>query len=1337
MRLLSPVLALFFFVGAPLTAQDDPAPEATSADFALSQLSIGNLQVAVLVDALPLLTQEKYRDTIRTAILEAKTPPRSELVAVLDHPTLAVRLAALDLLEEMAHTDFGLNPWSLASSPENQAALLRWKQWAKEPAETKKTDGIFSPEQRSTYLRDLLSDSSDKSLRANRMLASEGMPALGFLENYLSTNPQLTPGHRLKIRETQYLIVLQRSMGAQATNTARNLAFGTRDQLLAALTAIRTAGISAMPIVHEFLQHEDPLVRETANDTLLLLGREDAVKILTPLLLKEPDVNVIHGTLRRLKDIRGADAQRLVSQFLTHENEDILVSAIQTALIQSGSEGNTFFSSGSTKKSPADQAILDALADPRWRVKAAALEFVAKRSVKAAEKPSLALLDDPDSFVRFAAINALSTLKSKDALPRLKQLFRDDPSLAGTVLEAYSRYQLPPDEEMIKQLITYPAEARLAALRINGVGKLIAPQLVNDANLDVACAALRILASDSESITTPSAAAPVLAALHSGSMEKFAAIMDTLRLPRGQATIDPALLARIDQAWQGIDRRSLDPLYHAFLHPGEKHTPSAQEPPDAQAYPQLIEHLASYLQESHPPASRYQAALILATTEDSRGFDYLVKNYASLTPAMKAGITDRIYSTEGIGIKPLLQLMLRDPVAEIRQSAARLALDRESDFILPGLVFEEMSRPGSPLQPHEAYSYYFDSVCSEAPLRQKITAWIEAQLRATDATHTHIPALIAARSASNPTISELIVSYTRSPLPLIRRAAWNALGFTQPSAFAEKAAAIASDPDARVRGALTDRYLTNTENWKHHFTDVSIVDDNRSSYSDSTPKPTEEILTLLASIATGDPSAALRFEASLVLLTYGKPVDIDLCLAAIAQHPTPDDAKYTLTRWLDQNASRLTPAMGPLLRSIDTSRLSPSTQQTIRKKLAPTSEKQQLTSFESLIAREKTEAASGPATLAAAPEKPAEPVTRHSLDAVYFYKAGCKECEQARQYLDSLKKDFPLLRIEEHDILNPQGTVLNQALCARFGVPSLQQNLSPAVFTQTGFLVKEQITPSALGALFKETMETNQNDDWKKVSQEEVTVATQEVEARYDALSLPVVLIAGLLDGVNPCAFATIIFFLSYLQIARRTPREVLMVGIAFISAVFIAYFLAGLALYEFISYFMSRFPWLQKSLNVVFAILALIAAWLSFRDALRARAGRMDEMSLQLPSAFKDRIRTIIRTGAKARYFVVAAFVSGILISFLELACTGQVYAPIIYQIKSGNLNAVRWLALYNLAFVTPLIVIFLLAWSGMRSDALIAFQKKHTATVKFALALLFLALALFILFGQQILKQ
>ena len=129
--------------------------------------------------------------------------------------------------------------------------------------------------------------------------------------------------------------------------------------------------------------------------------------------------------------------------------------------------------------------------------------------------------------------------------------------------------------------------------------------------------------------------------------------------------------------------------------------------------------------------------------------------------------------------------------------------------------------------------------------------------------------------------------------------------------------------------------------------------------------------------------------------------------------------------------------------------------------------------------------------------------------------------------------------------------------------------------------------------------------------------------------------------------------------------------------------------------------------------------------------------MTLQLPGFLKERIRGVVRSGARARNFVVAAFISGILISLLELACTGQVYAPIIYQIQRGKLDAVLWLVIYNLAFITPLVVLFLLAYGGLRSETLIAFQTRRTATVKTALGILFLVLALVIFLGQRLLAS
>lgn len=144
--------------------------------------------------------------------------------------------------------------------------------------------------------------------------------------------------------------------------------------------------------------------------------------------------------------------------------------------------------------------------------------------------------------------------------------------------------------------------------------------------------------------------------------------------------------------------------------------------------------------------------------------------------------------------------------------------------------------------------------------------------------------------------------------------------------------------------------------------------------------------------------------------------------------------------------------------------------------------------------------------------------------------------------------------------------------------------------------------------------------------------------------------------------------------------------------------------------------------------------AIISFRDARLAADGRLGDMTLQLPGFLKDQIRTVIRTGARARNFVIAAFASGLIISLLELACTGQVYLPTIqFVLRGGQRDALGLLLLYNTAFIIPLTAIFILAWAGLRSDALIAFQKRHTALAKVLTGARFLALALFFLFGHD----
>jgi cytochrome b561 len=91
-------------------------------------------------------------------------------------------------------------------------------------------------------------------------------------------------------------------------------------------------------------------------------------------------------------------------------------------------------------------------------------------------------------------------------------------------------------------------------------------------------------------------------------------------------------------------------------------------------------------------------------------------------------------------------------------------------------------------------------------------------------------------------------------------------------------------------------------------------------------------------------------------------------------------------------------------------------------------------------------------------------------------------------------------------------------------------------------------------------------------------------------------------------------------------------------------------------------------------------------------------------------------------------AFVTGFVVSLLELACTGQVYLPtIVYVMSQPELagQAFFYLLLYCLMFILPLVVVFVLAYFGTSSEQLGQFINRHTSTIKLITGLLFVALA------------
>jgi len=376
-----------------------------------------------------------------------------------------------------------------------------------------------------------------------------------------------------------------------------------------------------------------------------------------------------------------------------------------------------------------------------------------------------------------------------------------------------------------------------------------------------------------------------------------------------------------------------------------------------------------------------------------------------------------------------------------------------------------------------------------------------------------------------------------------------------------------------------------------------------------------------------------------------------------------------------------------------------------------------------------TEAVSGTATVTQqAPPTPALDVTvpaQKPIYLAYFEKAGCQECARTTYDLRYVQDQYPQLVVESFSMEDDESKALNEWLSEKYGVPEEKRLSTPMVFVGDDVLIGTEATLNNLLAAVGKYSATGAERSWEDFDPE---AAGQSLVARFKSLGLLTVLGAGLIDGLNPCAFATLVFFVSYLAFTGRRGRDILLVGLAFALGVFLTYLLVGLGLLKIIQS-LSFFTALGRWVYLLTALLCVVLAIFTFQDFFTARRGQASEMTLKLPLGLRRRINKVIRENTRARAFVVMAFVSGFAISLIELACTGQVYLPtIIYVLSQPDLaaQAFLYLVLYCLMFIAPLIVVFVLSYFGTSSEQLSEFVNKHTATIKLITALVFIVLAL-----------
>jgi cytochrome c biogenesis protein CcdA len=372
-----------------------------------------------------------------------------------------------------------------------------------------------------------------------------------------------------------------------------------------------------------------------------------------------------------------------------------------------------------------------------------------------------------------------------------------------------------------------------------------------------------------------------------------------------------------------------------------------------------------------------------------------------------------------------------------------------------------------------------------------------------------------------------------------------------------------------------------------------------------------------------------------------------------------------------------------------------------------------------------------------------------TVDLVYFYQKGCPKCDRANVLLKYLAKKYPQLNIKEIDLSTPDGKRFNETLSSRLDLSSEKRLIAPSIFIGKDYLLPDQITESKVEALMQKYGEKSPSASVSaskptlttpspslSPTPEETKKAEESIIQRFQSFGVLAIFLAGLIEGMNPCALATLAFFVSYLTMVGRKRKEIFRVGLGFSGAGFVTHLSIGIGILSFVQH-LSFLPLFSKVVYFITFLFALLLGIFSLYDYIQLKKGRPSKMKLQVPNFLKKRIHQIIRARSDVLEvdkespsfrFLLAALAIGFIVTLLQSTCTSQVYLPTILfvtNIPSLRGSAVLYLVLYNFVYIVPLLVIFGIVYWGVTSEQLSFFLQKRASTIKLLTAVFFFALA------------
>ncbi len=333
----------------------------------------------------------------------------------------------------------------------------------------------------------------------------------------------------------------------------------------------------------------------------------------------------------------------------------------------------------------------------------------------------------------------------------------------------------------------------------------------------------------------------------------------------------------------------------------------------------------------------------------------------------------------------------------------------------------------------------------------------------------------------------------------------------------------------------------------------------------------------------------------------------------------------------------------------------------------------------------------------------------------YFYEDGCLSCSGAEPVVDKVVQGYDNISYSKYEILSDYGDMkVYDRMVSEYGIASV-----PAV------VINHQVTITY----------PDYNGDEKRL--EELLVAGIENAPHIPEnnsiqpadggnilpeLSLPVVLVAGLLAGFNPCLLAVMAFLASLTLSSKGNRTELLKIVGGFCAGIFVMFMVVGMGLLGVIK----QQPEIKDTITLLLVVLVgLLGLW-HFYDAYHLKVH--DRSSFKTSGSFLQLVE-----GIEHRNTVMVSFLAGAMFSIIKAPCVGAVYFAILDMlITQGKIaDGAIYLGFYNLGVILPVLILGIMLAFGLSPERVNDLREKRRVEIRLVTGAVLLLLAVMIYFN------